>query len=337
MNSKHQPAPDTPLNELLSRGFFRHAADRAADDLTSGMISSFDHETILQLYQIRLSCLVLASRPDFAAQEARPLLEWIARNSGPQRPQQERQGDLRLVPWDLRLLLQRLQTLAPGDSRRGVMALYTLGSECRARALASQKADNPSAYQLWTSRLAELGLRVASELIEMHEYDAALRHLDSLSSGKEPLQASLALHKTLLYLRIGNIVAAEHTISSISSDDKITKPLLTSLAQLAKGDYNAAVASLSSLHETQPENELVTTNLAVCYMYAGEQEKAHTLISSLVEKKENVFPGLLFNLVTMYELRTERAVEKKTQLAVKIAELGPSERGWERVGGEFKL
>ncbi|GAB7339542.1 hypothetical protein MBLNU457_6153t1 [Dothideomycetes sp. NU457] len=336
INSKHQPAPDTPLNDLISRGFFRHAADRAADDLTSGTLSPFDHETILQIYQIRLSCLILASRPDFAAQEARPLLEWVARNSGPQRPNQERQGDLSLIPWDLRLLLQRLQTLGTGDSRRGVMALYTLGSECRAHATAAQRASDTVKFRLWTNRLSDIGLRVASELVSMHEYDAALRHLDTLTPTDDSL--SFAVHKALLYLRVGNVDGAETTLSSLAADDddNVTKPLLTALVHLARGSYDLAIDTLTPLHAAHPHNELVITNLAVCYMYVGEQEKAHALLSLLVEGGE-VFPALLFNLVTMYELRTERAVERKMQLAEQVAEMGPSERGWERLGGEFKL
>jgi len=171
----------------------------------------------------------------------------------------------------------------------------------------------------------------------MHEYDAALRHLDTLSSGQTPSSTSVAVHKALLYLRIGNVSAAENTISSsVSNDDDITKPLLTALTHFARGSYDLAIGALTPVHAAHPQNELVTTNLAVCHMYVGEQETAHALLSALVDGRE-VFPALLFNLVTMYELRTERAVERKTQLAEKVAEIGPGERGWERLGGEFKL
>jgi hypothetical protein len=56
-----------------------------------------------------------------------------------------------------------------------------------------------------------------------------------------------------------------------------------------------------------------------------------------------VFPTLLFNLATVYELRTERARERKLDLVDLVVGLGDVESkevgvgGFEKGVGEFKL
>lgn len=62
------------------------------------------------------------------------------------------------------------------------------------------------------------------------------------------------------------------------------------------------------------------------------------MLESLVDDGRHNFSGLLFNLATVYELRTENAMEKKHVLAQRVADKGPAgERGWERVNADFKL
>ena len=60
------------------------------------------------------------------------------------------------------------------------MALYALTAEIRAHVNEAKEAGNEAEMSLWSSRLSDLGLRVADTLVEMGELETATRHLDSL-------------------------------------------------------------------------------------------------------------------------------------------------------------
>lgn len=345
LNSHHQPAPDASLSALLSQGHFRHAAARAADDLTSGSISNYDHATILSLYHTRLACLLLISRPEIAAQEAKPLNDYIAHNTpvfrgtAKRSRSRERGTPAALIPWDLRMLLQRLGTLASGDGRRGVMGLYALAAECRGAAQAAAREGDEEGVEVWRERLSELGISVAGELVEMGELEAAARHLESLGDGEDATaepREMIQTRKALLWLRLGDVEAAGRFISGSPQSAGINTAILPALISITNGDYSSAAATLSDLHARYPSNELISQNLAVSLLYTGRITDAYQLAESQVDEGQH-FPGLLFNLATMYELRTERAGERKMRLAERLAERGPGEDGWEKVGTEFKL
>ncbi|KAH0376543.1 hypothetical protein KCU92_g9725, partial [Aureobasidium melanogenum] len=65
----------------------------------------------------------------------------------------------------------------PTESRISTNAFQKSGSENHATGSFSAA----SSFSLWKYRLADLGLRVAGELIEMGELETAKRHLDTLS------------------------------------------------------------------------------------------------------------------------------------------------------------
>ncbi|KAG9925133.1 hypothetical protein KCU84_g9845, partial [Aureobasidium melanogenum] len=181
LDSSTQPPPETDLETLLSQRRFIHAADKATDILTSGSISPSDTQRILDLLYIRFSCLVLCNQSSLAAKEAKPLSELLARESSSYtRPYRE--IFLSQVPWSLRLLLLKLSVLGTADlHRRAIMGLYALSSECRTLAQKARVEKDDTTFKLWKHRLADLGLRVAGELIEMGELETAKRHLETLS------------------------------------------------------------------------------------------------------------------------------------------------------------
>lgn len=333
INSEHQPSPQTPIQTLISQGQFRHAATRAVSGLTSGSISNYDHETILHLYHIRLSCLSLISLPQQAALEARPLIDWLARNTSTIRSPQGLIPEAQLIPWPLRILLHRLQTLASGDQRRAVMTLYVLATEARSSHNLALGVNDATTAELWSSRLSDLGILVANSLISMNELETAARHLDSL-----PADPITTVHKCLLWLRIGDVAAVERSIAALATNDKpLEKEILQGLLSISRNDYENAVTILTTLHASHPTNEMVTQNLAVCLLYTGHMAQGCELLETIVNQGET-FSALLFNLATMYELRTEKAAERKAALVQSVVEMGPQgERGWERGLVDFKL
>ncbi|KAK3673019.1 hypothetical protein LTR78_007130 [Recurvomyces mirabilis] len=322
--AKHQPPSDTPLSNLIQSGHFRRAAGVAAQQILQ--CTAEDAELAFQLLYTRFACLILISRPDLAAQEAVPLLDILARSP----PGAE---DLvAVMPWELRLLLIRLQSFTAADGgRRGVMALYALAGECRARVKEARASDESAEVESWVQRLRDLGLRVVDALVEMGELETATRHLDSLSDADAN---EVAYRKTLLRTRVGDMQSARDCLGGVHNASR--KAALTVLMEMADG--KEATRSWESLMNTESDHPAYANNLAVAMVYADRVVEARDLLETAVAASP-AFAGVLFNIGTIYELCSDRAVDHKAALARKVAEKEPvpASGGWERSTYDFKL
>lgn len=326
LNSSNRPSSDASLPDLINGGHFRRAAESALRAILQSSPTAAEH--ILELLYVRLACLVLVSRPDLAAAEAIPLLDLLARN-----PPGTHEV-LAVIPWDLRILLVRLQSLGVADGgRRGIMALYNLASEVRVHLRHARSIQNEDEIVLWTARLHDIGLRVSDALVEMGELETAARHLDTLSD-VDPQE--LAYRKSLLRIRVGDIAGSRKCAEALS--DGLRKKGFEALLQVADGDYSDAVDSWQSLMEEYPGHEQFALNAATSLLYTGHIASARDVLEDLA-KDLPLFPTLLFNLSTVYELCSERAMERKIALSQQAAEKrpGPNSGGWERSTFEFKL
>jgi tetratricopeptide (TPR) repeat protein len=324
--SKHQPPLGSPLEELIQAGHFRRAAETALTELITS--SSSDADRILKLIYTRLACLVVISRPDLAADEAVPLTDFLTRNTP------DAKNVLPIVPWELRLLLARLQSIAAADDgRRAVMSLYALAGEVRSH-LSEAKADvDDSAVQIWSERLQDVGLRVADTLVEIGELETAVRHLDTLVGVDSDV---INLRKTLIYIRMGDLISAKSLLEKVSPG--LSKDILSGLLQTSGGDFTKAVDEWRVLVEQHPENELLGQNLSACLLYTGRITEARSILESIA-RETTVFPALLFNLSTVYELCTDRATGRKSGLSQHLAQRTPlaTSGGWEKTNADFKL
>ncbi|EME88621.1 uncharacterized protein MYCFIDRAFT_35112, partial [Pseudocercospora fijiensis CIRAD86] len=324
--SSQRPAPHATLPDLLQGGHFRRAADASLKAIYQCRPDAADK--ILTLLYTRLACLILISRPDLAAAEAVPLTDVLVRNTP------AAQDLIPLIPWHLRLLLVRLQSIGAADGgRRGIMALYALAAEVRCNLKSAQAAENESETALWSDRLQDLGLRVCDALVEMGELETATRHLDTLVNVEAD---ELAYRKALLRMRVGDVEGAKRSASKMLDEKR--KRGFEALLQVADGHYDDALRSWQSLLTEYPGHEMFALNAAVSLLYTGHITSARDVLEDLAEELP-MFPTLLFNLATVYELCTERAAERKTSLAIQAAARtpGPESGGWERATFEFKL
>jgi tetratricopeptide (TPR) repeat protein len=312
---------------LLEGGHFRRAAEvamRAIVQCPSDVASQ-----ILPLFYTRLACLVLISRQDFALQEALPLLEILATNT------HEAQAVVAQIPWELRLLLARLQMVGAADgSRRGIMTLYVLATEARAALYNAREGEDSSTIDLWSARLQDLGFRVGDALVEIGEIETADRHLDSLVGicSSEELQ----YRKALLRVRLGDSAGAERSAAKLSDGSR--KQSLQALLHITRGDYSDAIESWQSLIDEYPNHELFAQNAAVSMLYMGHIRSTRDALEDIAQRLP-MFPALLFNLSTVYELCSERAAERKSNLVQASATRNPqpASGGWEHANIEFKL
>lgn len=223
---------------------------------------------IFDLFYKRLACLALCNQTAFAVQEVKALGDL---NSAHYR---DGKSGKHLVPWELRILAVRLQGIGFGDVRRGVIGFYDLVTEAR-QALTKLKSDRKlleatseedpkdkdSEIELWERRLSELGLRVASALIEMEDFEGASRFLSTLQLS--PFNPNLHYQKALLWLFLGDVEAAR----KCAVDNKV----ITTLAHIADAEFDEAVKGWEDLIETgdASESALWKQNLAVSLIYLG--------------------------------------------------------------------
>ncbi|KAM7203459.1 trafficking protein particle complex subunit-like protein [Naviculisporaceae sp. PSN 640] len=343
----NQLSPDTPVQDLLSRGHFRAAAIAATQILTSTtplsgsssipLIDPTDSARIFSLLYTRLACLTLLDLTSLAAQEVKVLEDlnspfYLDETTGEH-----------LVPWELRVLNVRLQAIGFGDPRRSVMAYYDLAREARAQLSLSMAKHDYSARELWKDRLQELGVKVAGALVEMDDLSGARVHLKSLekTSRDGGKKTGLGMARALLWLHLGDVDAArECVLSSYSLDDAaeqegIKEKVVLALCDMADGEYERALDRWFDLRE-ESDDEMIGVNTAVCLLYVGRMQEGKELLEGLVDAGRSS-RTLLFNLTTMYELCTEKARSLKTRLADKVAAMEDTPNGWERTNADFKL
>ncbi|RYP56960.1 hypothetical protein DL769_009794 [Monosporascus sp. CRB-8-3] len=359
-NSPRQPAPETPIPELLAGGHFRAAAIAAVQALTGSgnpgvpVVNPTDHARIFQLLYTRLACLCLADATALAAQEARALEDmgsaFYYADAASGAPQHH------LVPWELRVLGVRLQAIGFGDPRRAVTGYYDLALEARVGVREAARAHDHSAAELWKARLADLGVRVAGALIEMDDPAAAAEHLASLDRDEDEKRrrraaggggdvdggdgGKLAVSRALVWLHLGDVGAARRCVADGRAGSETAEKVVDALADMADGEYEGALgkwrALRAEMEESGVRDEMVGVNLAVCLLYVGRMEEGREILEGLVDAGL-ASHTLLFNLTTMYELATDRAKGLKMRLAERVAELEPSPHGWEKTNGDFKL
>ncbi|KAI5925378.1 hypothetical protein F4810DRAFT_660249 [Camillea tinctor] len=290
-----QPAPETPIPDLLAAGQFRAAAIAAVQALTSSPVPAAaaaahppvtdpaDHVRIFELLYTRLACLCLADAVPLAAQEAKALEDlnsafYLDPLTG-----------AHLVPWHLRTLAVRLQTIGFGDPRRAVMSYYELAREARveiARAhAAAVKRDGDGSkdadVELWKRRLTDLGIKVAGALVEMDDLAGAAEHLNSMTAvGLSGDDGQLTIARALLWLHLGDVEAARRCVrreGDASGSTTMSERVVGALADMADGEYETAMAKWKELRdemkESGIEDEMIGVNLAVCLLYTGKMEE----------------------------------------------------------------
>ncbi|KAJ5095493.1 hypothetical protein NUU61_004849 [Penicillium alfredii] len=314
------------LERLLAEGRFLVAAHFAGAILTSSLISPTEIKVIFALFYTRLACLELSGNAVLAAQESKALEDLSSTfyyiDSSLQSPDTDQKHDhvhqpyLRhIVPWPLRVLAVRLQSIGFGDSRRSIGGLYEIGMEARREIMRLETSE--AHRELWRERLADLGMRSVNALIEMGDLDAAKRSLETLRASGSETDIN-KFRKALLHVRIGDLDAAGHALgdSNESKEAGLMHPLLS----MAEGRYTDAVAGWRTLQQdlTRTDGALIAQNLAVCLLYAGELDEARQLLESQVSANHS-FSSLVFNLSTVYELCFDSAAQLKGQLAATIA------------------
>ncbi|KAG9000753.1 hypothetical protein FRB95_009504 [Tulasnella sp. JGI-2019a] len=231
-----------------------------------------------------------------------------------------------LLPFELEVMYARTRYWA-GDPYGYLDELYALLRTCKKR---SKTATIATDVEMWKERAVRVGLIMASQLLEMKDHTAAAALLLPLchptSPDAPPPSLELLSAVARIYLDSGDIGSAEELIKRIENDptcEETMKEINRALLASARLDWQTAVDNLRSAIHREPDNALVANNLSVVLLSTGNlQEGIHHMETALKTSPEIVgsVEPFLFNLATLYELRTAANFDKKCGLLLEIAQ-----------------
>lgn len=278
---------------LLSSSQFRNAAIAAAHKLTTE-VASTDVKQIFELLYVRLACLALVGQTGISAQEVKVLGDltepaYVDDVSGQS-----------LVPWELKVLAVRLNGIGYGDPRKGVMGYYELAREARtelqklAQVTMTDEVKVLNA-RLWEERLKDLGVRVASALVEMGDLAGAAAHLQTLR-GQEVTSKEAAFREALLWLKIGDVDRAKAVVTTDVEGKEEEDYVISALVKMAEGSYKEAANVWRGLLDRADKDrkcdgeEMWRVNLGVCLLYSGQigEVSQLTLVPSSSDQQDKL-------------------------------------------------
>ncbi|RPD76400.1 hypothetical protein L226DRAFT_460848 [Lentinus tigrinus ALCF2SS1-7] len=308
------------LHPLVMTNSWRAIARQARDRIVEA--DPEDVSFILSLWYLRLSSLARMRLFNQTSAECTNLFTVLHAIEAP-----EKRAFLfdRVLPFELEVLYAKLKYWA-ADHMGYLDALAALLHRCKTKARAAK--TDPAAAAMWTERGSRVSLIIASQLIEMKapDYAAAARILEPLCVQNGNV-TSPALRSAVarVYLQGGYIAMAAKHLAAVAEDptaDPAQKIMNAALFASAEGDWERASNELQKVIAADPENFVAVNNLAVALLNQGRlQEGIEVLENALRTSPATIVTAepFLFNLSTLYELKSAAGADKKRDLLVEVA------------------
>ncbi|KAF7309842.1 Tetratricopeptide repeat protein 15-like [Mycena indigotica] len=231
----------------------------------------------------------------------------------------------RVLPFELEVMNARLRYWA-GDHMGYLDALYGLLRKCKMRCRRAK--GDATIVAMWKERGARVCLIIASQLVEMKDFAAATKLLEPLCEQQEGdvTLVSPALHSAVgrIYLQCGNLAmaASRFELAAAGAPESMVE-MNAALMAAAEGDWVQVNEILQGPALQQgPERFVAVNNRCVALLSQGKvQEGIAIMERALKESPESVVVAepFLFNLSTLYELRSATAVENKRNLLIEVS------------------
>ncbi|KAF7794258.1 hypothetical protein EIP86_005391 [Pleurotus ostreatoroseus] len=231
----------------------------------------------------------------------------------------------RVLPFELEVLHAKTLYWA-GDHMGYLDALALLLARCKTQARGASRKHDPSGVAMWKERGARMCLIIASQLIEMKDYTAAARLLEPLCKQDDGASSPhLRSAVARIYLQGGHIAMAIKHFTAIVEDPTVEpslKAMNAALLASAEGDWDRATNALRQIIQNDPDNYVAVNNLAVSLLSQGHLKEGIQIMEDALRASPStivVAEPFLFNLSTLYELRSRTAADKKRELLVEVA------------------
>lgn len=310
----------TDFNTLVMTNSWRALARQARDRLVQ--TDPEDLNLVLSLWYLRVSSLARLRLFNQTSAEITNLFTGLA--AAP--PAARTHVFENILPFELEVLRARVKYWS-GDPLGYLDALGALLRKCKRKARAARGERGAGDRQMWMERGARVSLIVASQFIEMKDFAAATKLLQPLLD--QPVQTQeIRSAIARIYLQAGHVSAAERHFAVIEADPDVpqtTKDMNSAILAAARGDWASASALLEGLVGDDAENFAAVNNLAVALLNQGKLKEGIEVLETALQASPSTLAmaePFLFNLSTLYELRSAIAVDKKRDLLIEVAKWG---------------
>ncbi|KAL0953818.1 hypothetical protein HGRIS_004998 [Hohenbuehelia grisea] len=307
------------FHTLVMTNSWRALARMARDRIV--MANPAELPLILNLWYIRLACLARLRLSNQTSAECTNLFTVL---NSIEPPATRAYVFEHVLPFELEVLHARLKYWV-GDSMAYIDALHVLLAKCRQRARTARKGD-ATTVAMWKERGARVSLIIASQLVEMKEFVAAARLLEPLcAQSSEVTMPQLRSAVARVYLQGGCLRQAEAHFKAVEADpaaDGALKRMNAALLASANGDWDTATQGLREIVQQESENYAAVNNLSVALLSQGKLKEAIAVSEKALHEAPSsvvVTEPFLFNLSTLYELRSANALDQKRGLLVEVA------------------
>jgi len=301
----------TDFHTLVMTNSWRALATMARDRIVYA--NNHDWNLILGLWHIRLTCLARLRLFNQTIAECSNL--YVVLNDV--EPESAREFVFnQILPFELEVLHARIRYWE-GNSFGYLDSLSLILRKCKLKCKSADETTLPT----WKERAARICLIIASQLLEMKSHAAASKLLTPLCTSSPELRSAVAR----IYLQAGQIEIAGKHVAIVEQDplaSETTKLLNRALLSVARGDWQDALARLEQLIAKDPENAMIANNLAVAYLTVGRVREATDILEHTLKTDPGAVTAaepLLFNLSTLYELRSATVTDKKRDLLIEVA------------------
>ncbi|KAB5589824.1 hypothetical protein CTheo_6726 [Ceratobasidium theobromae] len=225
----------------------------------------------------------------------------------------------------------------PGDSRvfqslfgtRYYLSPVTPAPDCTVRTRRTARTNNrmarrepkvgESGTNAWTERGMRTGMMVVTQLVEMQDYSGALAVLRPLAMSPVSLpEIKFALARVMM--EAGDAKTVQAILEGVEQD-----AITTALVAAMMGRWDEAEEVLRKALEEEKDNGIVINNLAVVLLSCGKLDEAIELLEGMLKSSPASFAAVepfLYNLATLYELRSNAALERKRNILREVAQWG---------------
>ncbi|KAL8600764.1 hypothetical protein ACOMHN_055959 [Nucella lapillus] len=173
---------------------------------------------------------------------------------------------------------------------------------------------------LWLEREKQVLYNIASTLLSVRDYQAALAVYNTLLDKDVAKRAQLLTGISRIHLQMGNVAKANEIHSEVekllSKGDNLSaccNAMNKGLLAMCMNNFSEAYNHFKTAVQLEPDNTCAVNNMAVCSLYLGRLKDALNTLEAIVhsDPARNLHEGILFNLCTLYELESSRALHKK--------------------------
>lgn len=240
-----------------------------------------------------------------------------------------------MVPFGMRILHAELPHFL-GRSHETLDRLYYILAVIQRilRNLEDNLAEDGSAVQisvksrqasmeLWQKREKRVFYLIGNTFYAMKDYEAAISIYDMILKKDVTCKSNLLSGIGRIYLQIGNVLKAKECfdqaeVLSNNQDNavKCRNSINRGLEGMCLNNFSEAYQCFKHAVELDSTNSSAVNNMAVCSLYLGKLMDALKSLEVLVHEdpQRNLHEGVLFNLCTLYELESSRALHKKQAL-----------------------